>query len=54
MDDVAAKTGLSRGRIIRDQLERARAHSRSRPFMKLAGAARGPKDLSSRRGFSRP
>ena len=54
LDDVAAKTGLSRGRIIRDQLERARAHSRSRPFMKLAGAARGPKDLSSRRGFSRP
>jgi predicted transcriptional regulator len=51
LDEVAAKTGLSRGRIIRDQLERARG--RSRAFMKLAGAVRGPKDLSSRKGFSR-
>jgi predicted transcriptional regulator len=53
LDEVAARTGLSRGRIIRDQLERARANARNRSFMKLAGVVRGPKDLSSRRGFSR-
>jgi len=50
LDEVAAKTGLSRGRIIRDQLERARGRSRS--FMKLAGTVRGAKDLSTRKGFS--
>jgi predicted transcriptional regulator len=53
LDDVAARTGLSRGRIIRDQLERARAGAGNRSFMKLAGVVRGPKDLSSRKGFSR-
>jgi predicted DNA-binding protein len=52
LDEVVAKTGLSRSKIIRDQLEKARnRHSLS--FMKLAGTVRGPKDLSSRKGFSR-
>ena len=50
--DVAARTGVSQGRIVRDQLERAKA-SESQPFLRLAGRIRGPKDLSSRKGFSR-
>ncbi len=53
LDEVASRTGLSRGRIIRDQLERARANARNGSFMKLAGVVRGPKDLSSRKGFTR-
>jgi hypothetical protein len=54
LEEVAAKTGVSQGKIVRDQLERARARASTQPFMRLAGAAQGPKDLSSRKGFSRP
>jgi predicted transcriptional regulator len=47
------KTGVSQGKIVRDQLERAKAASASQSFMRLAGIARGPRDLSARKGFSR-
>ena len=50
---MSAATGLPRGRIIRDQLERARAAQSAQSFMSLAGTVRGPKDLSQRKGFSR-
>ena len=50
---VARRMRLPRGRIVRDQLEKARA-TEKQAFMRLAGALSGPKDLSSRRGFSRP
>lgn len=53
LQHVAAKTGVPRGKIIRDQLEEARASTSHQSFMRLAGVARGPKDLSSRKGFSR-
>jgi hypothetical protein len=51
--DVSSRTGVSQGRIIRDQLEKAKTASRNRPFLRLAGAAEGPRKLSSRKGFSR-
>jgi len=54
LEQTAAKTGLSQGRIVRDQLEQARARASSQSFLKLAGVVRGPKDLSSRKGFGRP
>ncbi len=54
LEELSAKTGLSQGRIIRDQLERARAGHRSQSFLRLAGSVNGPRDLSSRKGFSRP
>jgi len=47
------KTGMSQGKIVRDQLERAKAASASQSFMRLAGVARGPRNLSARKGFSR-
>jgi predicted transcriptional regulator len=53
LEKVAAKTGVPQGKIIRDQLEKAKASRSSQAFMSLAGAVRGPKDLSSRKGFSR-
>jgi hypothetical protein len=53
LQEESRKTGEPQGKIVRDQLERAKASSRQ-PFMRLAGAARGPKDLSCRTGFSRP
>lgn len=51
--ETAERVGVPQSRIVRDQLERAMATSERR-FMALAGAAQGPRDLSTRRGFSRP
>ena len=53
LEQVAAKTGVPQGKIVRDQLERAKAQSRDQAFMRLAGVVRGPRDLSTRKGFSR-
>jgi predicted transcriptional regulator len=54
LEEVAARTGVSQGKIVRDQLERARSGSPRKAFMRLAGSVRGPRDLSSRKGFFRP
>jgi predicted transcriptional regulator len=53
LENLAAKTGVSQGKIVRDQLEQAKASGTRQPFMRLAGAVRGPKDLSRRKGFAR-
>lgn len=50
---TARRRGVSQSRIVRDQLESARAHAPNQAFMELAGCVRGPRDLSTRRGFSR-
>jgi len=52
LESTAKKTGMPQGKIIRDQLERARA-SEDKPYMRLAGAIEGPRDLSTRKGFSK-
>lgn len=49
----ARRTGVSQGKIVRDQLVRAKAESGGKPFMKLAGAVKGPKNLSQRKGFAK-
>jgi hypothetical protein len=54
LEDVASRTGLSQGKIVRDQLDRARVGGPRKSFMRLAGSVRGPRDLSSRKGFSHP
>jgi predicted transcriptional regulator len=52
LEETAERTGVAQGKIIRDQLELARAQSKTRSFMRLAGAVKGPRDLSMRKGFS--
>ena len=52
LDEKARKTGVPKGRIIREELEKA-MKSESQPFMRLAGAIAGPANLSARKGFSR-
>jgi predicted transcriptional regulator len=52
LEETAKKSGVSRGMVIRNQLEKAR-QSGDRPFMHLAGAVGGAANLSSRKGFSR-
>jgi predicted transcriptional regulator len=50
----AKRTGVSQGKIVRDQLERAKAGASAQAFMRLAGIVRGgPRDVSTRKGFSR-
>lgn len=53
LEEAAARTGVSQGRIIRDQLEQAKSGGTVRSFMRLAGSVKGRRDLSSRKGFSR-
>lgn len=43
----ARKTGISKGRIVREELEAAR-NAANRPFLRWAGAIAGPGDLSTR------
>ena len=53
LEETAATSGVSQGRIIREQLEKARAGGRQQSFMRLAGTVEGASDLSSRKGFSK-
>ncbi len=49
---TSKRTGLPQGKLIRQQLEKARSSEKG-GFMRLAGSISGPGDLSSRKGFSR-
>jgi predicted DNA-binding protein len=53
LDEEAERTGLPKGQLIRELLERARIENVRQPFLYLAGRADGACDLSSRRGFSK-
>ena len=50
---TARKTGVPVGRLIREQLERARQDTGNKPFLRHAGSIVGPPDLSSRKGFAK-
>jgi hypothetical protein len=52
LEETSRKTGIKKGKIIRDELERARK-SQKRAFLRWAGRVSGSPDLSSRKGFSR-
>src|SRR5580704_15095743 len=53
LKEMSRRTGLPVGRIIRHQLEPAKAGKRNHGFQDFAGKINGPPDLSSRKGFSR-
>jgi hypothetical protein len=54
LEREARRTGVAQGKIVRDQLEMARASAATQRFMRLAGIVRGgPRDVSTRKGFSR-
>lgn len=52
LEETARRTGVSQGKVVRDQLEKAKASIGNRPYMRWAGCTSGPKDLSMRKGFS--
>jgi hypothetical protein len=51
--ETSRHTGLPVGRIIREQLESAKANRGKQKFLRHAGAIDGPGNLSLRKGFSR-
>jgi hypothetical protein len=53
LEETARRRGMPKGRIVREQLERARRADPGQPWMHLAGRIRGARDLSTRKGFSR-
>jgi ribbon-helix-helix CopG family protein len=52
LDSESRKTGVPRGRLVRDQLQLAREREK-RPFLRLAGSVEGARNLSTRKGFAR-
>lgn len=50
---ASRRTGIPMGRLIRQQLETAKAQGGNQRFMRHAGTFSGPSDLSSRKGYSR-
>ncbi|HYR57035.1 MAG TPA: hypothetical protein VEO95_00325 [Chthoniobacteraceae bacterium] len=50
--EESARTGISQGRIVREQLEKARSKAEEKPWMRLAGSIKGPRNLSRRKGYS--
>jgi hypothetical protein len=53
LKDRSRRTGVPVGRLIREQLETAKASDGNQRFLDLAGVFNGPPDLSSRKGYSR-
>jgi predicted transcriptional regulator len=53
LKETAERTGQSRSKVIRLQLEKALASAEQKPWMALAGTVRGPRDLSLREGFGK-
>ena len=54
LKETSRRTGIPVGRLIREQLEAAKAEGGRQPFLRHAGAITGgPPDVSSRKGFSR-
>ena len=52
LEETSQKTGVPIGRLVREELEKARER-RGQRFLGKAGAIDGPADLSSRKGFAR-
>lgn len=52
LSETSRRKGVPQARIVREELEKARI-SEGRPFLRLAGAVAGPRNLSTRKGFSR-
>jgi hypothetical protein len=53
LKEISRKTGLPVGRIIRQQVENAKAKHGNQRFLRHAGKIVGAPDLSTRKGFSR-
>lgn len=53
LKNTARRTGVPVGRLVREELERAKRENGTKSFMRHCGSIDGAADLSSRKGFSR-
>ena len=53
LEQASKQSGVPKGRIVREQLEKARDGGKEPSFMRLAGSVSGVRDLLTRKGFSR-
>ncbi len=53
LEEQSRVTGLPKGRIVKEQLERLRHAQAIQPFLELAGRVDGTPDLSEKKGFSK-
>ena len=53
LDEEARVTGLPKGRIVKEQLERLRNAKVRQPFLDLGGCVDGVPELSTRKGFTK-
>jgi predicted DNA-binding protein len=54
LKETSRRTGIPVGRLVRQSLETTLTQKESNPLLEFAGVIKGgPKDLSSRKGFSR-
>jgi hypothetical protein len=53
LKETSRLTGVPMGKLVRDQLENAKANSGKQRFLRHLGTIKGPADLSSRKGFSK-
>ncbi len=53
LETASKRSGVPQGKLIREELEKARGSASHGGFMRLAGAISGSRDLSRRKGFSK-
>lgn len=53
LEEESRRTGLPKGRIVRQHLEASRTREACQPFLELAGSVEGTPGLSRKRGFQR-
>jgi Arc/MetJ-type ribon-helix-helix transcriptional regulator len=53
IEEEAGRTGLPKGRVVREHLEMSRTRKARQPFLDLAGSIEGKPGLSRKRGFQR-
>jgi hypothetical protein len=53
LEEEARTTGLPKGKIVKEQLERLRNAQVRQPFLDLAGLVDGAPGLSAKKGFSK-
>jgi len=51
--ETSRQTGVPVGRLIREQLETAKANGGRQRFLRHVGELSGPPDLSTRKGYSK-
>lgn len=53
LEEEARRTGLPKGRVVRQHLEASRTREACQPFLELAGSIEGKRGLSRKKGFQR-